>query len=85
MRITAFHDHAGNIVALAGRSLNSPPVHIGLPNGARVTELDVPDVTSECDTPEIYERFADLTRKHRVDVDSRTLRSHDSISEGETV
>jgi hypothetical protein len=71
MRLTVIHDSKGNITGLVGCPADAPAVYPATEPGELVTQVEVPEITSELDAPKMFERLSELAENHRVDVESK--------------
>jgi hypothetical protein len=74
MIVTAYHDDAGNIVALVARPDDAPASHRASQFALRSTEVQEPALTDDLQPSEINRRLAELKSSRRVAVDAGTGR-----------
>ncbi|MFB7469998.1 hypothetical protein [Kitasatospora sp. NPDC056184] len=75
MRVSVVHDEQGFISALVASPPGAPVARLRPQAGERVTELDVPEVSTDGDPQEVVGRLTDVVENYRVDLATRTLAS----------
>jgi hypothetical protein len=71
MKLIIIHDSKGNITGLVGCPADAPAVYPATEPGELVTQVEVPEITSELDAPKMFERLSELAENYRVDVKSK--------------
>ena len=68
MKLTAYHDQNGNIIAVIARPDDAPPssMEIARP-GVNVTEINAPELTGDLDSDELHQRLADMMQAQRIE------------------
>jgi hypothetical protein len=78
MKLTAYHDERGNIVAVIARPDDAPAAHIDLGRpGLHRTEVESDEFTDQPDPEQLQERLATLMSSQRIEVDGPTARLSD--------
>lgn len=68
MRLTVIHDASGRVSAIVAQGPNGVPAGPAqLEAGDRITEIDVPEITSELADDEVFARLSDLAENYIVD------------------
>jgi hypothetical protein len=68
MKLTAYHDENGNIIAVIARPDDAPLsyMELGRP-GVNMTEIDGSGLTGDLDSDQLHERLADLMKTQRIE------------------
>jgi hypothetical protein len=75
MKLTAYHDERGNIVAVIARPDDAPPSHLELGRpGLRTTEVESDEITDDLDAEQLQERLAGMMSSQRIEADGATGR-----------
>jgi hypothetical protein len=67
MRVVALHDADGNIESLLASPEGSPSMGTEVKPGQRMTEIDVPELTSDLDGSSLLDRLDEMISSHRVE------------------
>jgi hypothetical protein len=75
MKLTAYHDESGIIVALIARPDDAPPSEIDLGRpGLHVAEVEATELTADLDLDQLHERLATVISTQRIESGSPSAR-----------
>jgi hypothetical protein len=68
MKLTAYHDDNGNLVALSARPDNAPRSRIETRPPLTISEIDAPDLPDDADPDVVQDRLSTIVTDKRVEV-----------------